>query len=70
MDTSKLVLGYRIWSQDCDIDHLYTILTKQGGWLTHRAGGCYDVYIPYGVRAWYLVAYPSLYRKKDMDLIV
>jgi hypothetical protein len=70
MDTSKLVLCYRIWSDQCDIDHLDRILRRQSGWVQPLRAGCYNVYIPYAVRAWYLLAYPSLYPKRELDLIV
>jgi hypothetical protein len=70
LDLDRLLLAYRIWSDQCDIDHFDHILRKQGGWLKHRAGGCYDVYIPYRYHAWYLIAYPDLYRKKSLDLVV
>lgn len=70
LDYDRLLLAYRIWSDQCDVDHLDTILRKQGGWLKHRAGGCYDVYIPFRVRSYYLLAYPDLYRKPGLDMIV
>lgn len=70
LDTDRLLLAYRIWSDQCDIDHLDRILRRQGGYVLSLRAGCYSVYIPYRVRAWYLLAYPDLYRKRDLDLIV
>ena len=69
LDLDRLVCCYRIWSDQCDIDHLDHILRKQSGWVQPLRAGCYSVYIPYPVLAWYLLAYPDLYRKRDLDLI-
>jgi len=70
IDQDKLLLAYRIWADQCDIDHLDHILGRQGGYVVPMRAGCYTVYIPYRYLAWYLLAYPHLYRKRDLDLIV
>ena len=70
LDYDRLLLAYRIWQDQCDIDHLDSILRKQGGYTQSLRAGCYTVYIPYRYRAWYLLAYPDLYPKRDLDLIV
>jgi hypothetical protein len=63
-------LCYRIWHDQCDIDHLDRILSRQGGWVRPLRAGCYSVYIPETVVAWYLLAYPDLYRKQQDDYIL
>jgi hypothetical protein len=70
LDTSRLLLAYRIWHDQCDIDHFDRILRKQGGYIVPMPAGCYTVYIPYRYLAYYLLAYPDLYRKRELDLIV
>lgn len=70
IDIDRLVYAYRIWSDQCDIDHLDTILRKQGGWVKPLRAGCYTVYIPFKHRAYYLIAYPDLYRKPGLDMLV
>jgi hypothetical protein len=63
-------LCYRIWNDQCDIDRLESILRKQGGWVRGLRAGCYSVYIPETVVAWYLLAYPDLYRKSSDDYVI
>ena len=63
-------LCYRIWNDQCDIDRLESILRKQGGWVIPLRAGCYSVYIPETCVAWYLLAYPDLYRKSQDDYVI
>lgn len=69
VDIDRLIYAYRIWQDECDIDHLDVILRKQGGWVQPLRAGCYNVFIPFRVRSYYLIAYPSLYRKPGLDMI-
>lgn len=70
IDINRLVYCYRIWDDQCDIDHLESILVKQGGWVKPLRAGCYSVYIPFTCRAYYLLAYPELYRKPGSDMVL